>query len=101
VKSYFCNYDFTPEFLPAIYYKGAGKEKKNWLVLFTIIGAENRQIRGAPCFQKPEDFFKLNFLTAEIENLCHLRDKINNEVNGHLDSVTAFSNTDCFKRLWR
>jgi hypothetical protein len=101
VKSYFCNYDFTPEFLPPIYYKGAGKGKKNWLVLFTIIGAENKKIRGAPCFQKAEEFFKLNFLTVENENLCHWRYKTSNEVNGHLDSVAAFSNADCFKRLWK
>ena len=33
LKSYFCNYGFTPEFLPVIYYKGAGTDKNKWLLL--------------------------------------------------------------------
>ncbi len=101
VRSYFCNYDFTPEFLPAIYYEGAGKNKKNWLVLFTIIGAENKKVRGAPCFQKPEDFFKQNFLSVDNQEIYHWSDKKNNEINGQLDSVNAFSNAECVKRLWK
>jgi hypothetical protein len=100
VKSYFCNYNFTPEFLPVIYYRGAGKDKDNWLLLFTIVGAENRGIAVAPCFQKTERFLKHKFLTVNTNGFYFWEDGVKEE-KGFLNSVDAFCNSECYKKLWK
>ncbi|HUU89486.1 MAG TPA: hypothetical protein VMX17_17265 [Candidatus Glassbacteria bacterium] len=100
VKTYFCNYDFTPEFLPVIYYKGAGRKMKHMLLLFTIIGAENKQVSGAPCFQKTKDYLKYKFITIENGTFCHWENGINGEIDSSLNSIKAFCDTDCFKNVW-
>ena len=100
VKTYFCNYDFTPEFLPVIYYKGAGGKWKNMLLLFTIIGAENKQAPGAPCFQKTEDFLKYKFITVKNGAICHWGYGVNGEINSSLDTTDVFCSTECFKNVW-
>jgi len=100
IKKYFSNYDFTPEFLPVIYYKGAGLDKKNWLLLFTIIGAENKGISGAPCFQGTENFLNQKILTVHNKSLILLNQQSITEVNCFFDSVKAFCNSECYKKLW-
>ncbi len=100
VQKYFCNYDFTPEFLPVIYYKGAGLERENWLVLFTIIGAENNGISEAPCFQHTGNFLNQKFLTMYNKSLISLNQKGIIEINCIQNSVEAFKNSECYKQLW-
>ena len=100
VKRYFCNYDFTPEFLPVIYYKGAGLDRKNWLVLFTIIGAENKGISEAPCFQRTGNFLNQKFLTVYNKSLISLNQEGIVEINCFQNSVEAFKNSECYKQLW-
>lgn len=100
VQKYFCNYDFTPEFLPVIYYKGAGLERENWLVLFTIIGAENKGISEAPCFQHTGNFLNQKFLTMYNKSLISLNQKGIIEINCIQNSVEAFKNSECYKQLW-
>lgn len=100
VKTYFRNYDFTPEFLPVIYYRGAGLDRENWLLHFTIIGAENKAISGAPCFQQTEDFLDQQFLTVPDKSLISLDQGGVGEVKCSQDSVEAFCNSKCYKQLW-
>lgn len=100
IKGYFCHSDFTPEFLPAIYYKGAGRYRQNWLLLFTIVGALNKQIREAPCFQQPRAFLNQKFLTVDNRSLVPLSQGSVVEVDCPRDSVIAFCNSHCYKRLW-
>jgi hypothetical protein len=100
VQKYFCNYDFTPEFLPVIYYKGAGLDRENWLVLFTIIGAENKGISEAPCFQRTGNFLNQKFLTVYNKSLISLNQEGIVEINCIQNSVEAFKNSECYKQLW-
>jgi len=100
VKRYFCNYDFTPEFLPVIYYKGAGLVIENWLLLFTIIGAENKGISEAPCFQRTDDFLSQKFLTVRGKSLISLNQRGIDEINCYQDSIKAFCNSKCYEQLW-
>ena len=100
VKRYFCNYDFTPEFLPVIYYKGAGLVRENWLLLFTIIGAENKGISEAPCFQRTDDFLSQKFLTVRGKSLISLNQRGIAEINCFQNLVEAFKNSECYKQLW-
>ena len=100
VKRYFCNYDFTPEFLPVIYYKGAGSVIENWLLLFTIIGADNKGISEAPCFQRTNDFLSQKFLTVRGKSLISLNQEGIVEINCLQNSVEAFKNSECYKQLW-
>jgi len=98
LKSFFCNYGFTPEFLPVIYYKGAGKE--NWLLLFTIIGAENENVARAQYFQNTENLLKQKFLTIKSNSLDHWHQINIDEIECLKDSVEAFCNSECYKNLW-
>ena len=100
VKKYFCNYDFTPEFLPVINYKGAGLDRKNWLVLFTIVGEKNKGISGAPCFQRPGSFLNQKFLTVRNNNLAALNEGGITEIESSKDSVKAFCESESYKKLW-
>lgn len=100
IKRYFCHSDFTPEFLPAIYYQGAGLDRQNWLLLFTIIGSFNKQIREAPCFQQPRTFLNQKFLTVSNNSLMPLSQGGVSEVNCVRDSVKAFCNSHCYTLLW-
>jgi hypothetical protein len=101
VKKYFCNYDFTPEFLPVINYEGAGLDRRNWLLLFTIVGAENKGISGAPCFQNSGTFLNQKFLTVRNRTVTISLDQVGiTEVNGFQNSVEAFKDSECYKKLW-
>lgn len=100
IKDYFCNCQFTPEFLPVIYYRGAGKERSNWLLLFTVIGAENRGISRAPYFQNIENLLNHKFLTVKNRNLKYWHQRNFDELDCQRDSVGALRDTDCFRNLW-
>jgi len=98
IKNFFTNCDFTPEFLPVIYYKGSGK---NLLMLFTIIGALNKQISSiAPCLQNTQDFLIQKFLTIEDNRLTTMEIQNIKEIGCLQNSVEGFKNLKCYKRLW-
>ncbi len=97
VKGYFCNYDFTPEFLPVINYRGVGRK---WLSLFTIIGAENREVSAAPCFQDTRDFLRQKLLTVQNDSIAVHEEAGCEESNCENDSVSAFKASQCYARLW-
>lgn len=100
IKKYFCHCDFTPEFLPVIYYKGAGLDKRNWLLLFTIVGAVNKGISGAPCFQQTNNFVNQKFLTVSNKGLILLRQDNIIEMDCFQSSIKSFENSECYKQLW-
>jgi len=101
IKNFFCHCDFTPEFLPVIYYRGAGRKKENWLMHFTVIGALNKQISGnAPYLQNSQDFFLQRFLTIKNNKLSPMSIRGIQETNCLQNSVKAFENSECYKQLW-
>lgn len=101
IRSFFCHCDFTPEFLPVIYYKGVGKDKENWLMHFTIIGSSNKQISGiAPCLQNPQNFLTQRFLSVRDKKIMSMYIKGIQEGECIQDLVKAFENSECFKQLW-
>lgn len=101
IRSFSCHCDFTPEFLPVIYYKGVGKDKENWLMLFTIIGALNKTIAAnAPCLQNSQCFLNSTFLIPDSEKLLPMCIRGIKETDCTHDSVDAFKNTECYKQLW-
>lgn len=102
IKNFFCHCDFTPEFLPVIFYKGAGKEKENWLMHFTIVGALNKQINAnAPCFQKADSFLYQKFLSADNKKIDLSFTNGIKETDCLLDPVGVFQNSESYKHLWQ
>jgi len=101
IKNFFCRCDFTPEFSPVIYYKGAGKNNENWLMLFTVIGALNKQISSiAPCLQNSQGFLNQKFLTIKKNKLSLMAIPGRSEADGPQESVASFQNSECYKQLW-
>ena len=101
IRNFFCHCDFTPEFLPVLYYRGIGKEKENWLMHFTFIGSFNKQLSGlAPCFQNPQDFLDQKFLVIKNNKLGQIDINGVKEVDCPQDLVKAFENSQCYKQLW-
>ncbi len=101
VKNFFCNCDFTPEFLPVIYYRGVGKDTENWLMHFTIIGSLNKQISGiAPSLQNSQNFLNQKLLTIKDNKLTMMEFAEVKEINCLSDLVKAFENSECYKQLW-
>jgi len=102
IREFFCNCEFTPEFLPAIFYQGYGSAHENWLIHQTIIGALNKQKSArAPHFQDTNIFLNRCFLTPRDGKLDNLKLGIINENECRVDSVQSFSESECFQRLWR
>ncbi len=100
VKSFFCNSEFSPEFLPVIYYKGSGY--RNWLVHFTIVGVYNRNPSSiAPCLQSPNNFLKQKFLQVKNNHICSMHNRNISENDVCNDSVSVFRNTQLFQELWQ
>ena len=101
IKNFFCHCDFTPEFLPVIYYKGVGRDKENWLMHFTVIGVLNKQISGiAPCLQNSQDFLNQTFLTIRSNKFDPMKLPGIAEMACLQNSVVAFENSECHKQLW-
>jgi hypothetical protein len=101
VRNFFCNCEFTPEFLPTIYYRGVGRDTENWLMHFTIIGVLNKQISGiAPCFQDPNSFLCQKFLSVRNNKLDFFPIRGMQESDCLQNSVKAFENSECYKQLW-
>lgn len=99
IKNFFCHCDFTPEFLPVVYYRGVGVN--NWLLHFTVIGALNKQISSvAPYLQHCEDFLNQAFLTTRNNTLVPMHIRNITESNCSQDSVKAFEDSKCYKQLW-
>lgn len=96
--SYFCYCDFTPEILPTLYYKGYGRN--NWLLHFTVVGALNKGISGAPCYQQTEEFLNQKLLTVKGKDIVPLADGNISESDCPSNSVDAFFNSECYKKLW-
>jgi hypothetical protein len=102
LKSLFCASEFSPEFLPAIYYKGASSQgQENWLVHFTIIGTHNRNPSTiAPCLQEPMTFIGQKFLDIKGNTFCSRNTDGFNENNAHNNSIDAFKNSAVYKQIW-
>ncbi len=100
VTNYFCTFEFTPELLPTIYYKGAGK---NWLVHFTIVGTLDRNPSGrAACLQSPQSVLNQKFLWISRDNTVCLRTtKGMSESSAHKNAIDAFKATEVFQRCWQ
>jgi hypothetical protein len=103
VKNFFCAMEFSPEFLPAIYYQGARSHgRENWLVHFTIIGVHNRNPSAiATCLQPTAAFLDQKFLNINNNRFCSRNTPgiIENNANGNSDN--AFSNSQVFTELWQ
>jgi len=100
LRNFFCDCGFTPEFLPVINYIGAGSKRKNWLLLFTIIGAENRGVSRAQYFQDTEDLLNQKFLTIKKKKIDHRHQQGIDENECFKNSIEAFCNSECYKNLW-
>jgi hypothetical protein len=99
IKNFFCHCEFTPEFLPIIYYQGVGDN--NWLMLFSFIGSFNKQISGiAPCFQSPKDFLYQKFLTIKGKNITLMPINGVKEVDCPSSLIEAFQISKSYKQLW-
>ena len=98
LKDQFCANGFTPEFLPPVFYKGAGR---NELVLFTIIGQYNRTPASiAPCYQATDTFLNQTFLhinSARFNSRFTTGITENAAINS---SVEAFKGSQLFRQLW-
>lgn len=99
-KNLFCISDFSPEFLPVIYYEGTGE---NWLTHFTIVGAYNKNPSSmATIFQNSAAFLNQKFLYIDQHNkLYSLNSPGISENNAYNNSVRAFKNSQIFQRLWQ
>lgn len=100
LKNYFCDCGFTPEFLPVINYIGAGRGRKNWLLLFTVIGAVNKGVARAQYFQSTDDLLNQKFITIKEKKIDYWHQKGIDEKVCFSDSVEAFCNSECYKNLW-
>lgn len=101
IKNFFCHCDFTPEFLPVIYYKGIGKDRENWLMHFTIMGILNKQINAnAPYLQNTNNFLNQKFLSVKNNSIDFLSIKGSVETNCLQNSIKAFEDSECYKQLW-
>ncbi|MEK0337654.1 MAG: hypothetical protein QQN41_09510 [Nitrosopumilus sp.] len=99
-KNFFCTSDFSPEFLPVIFYEGTGE---NWLTHFTIVGAYNKNPSSiATIFQNSAAFLNQKFLYIDQHNkLYSLNSPGISENNAYNNSVRAFKNSQIFQRLWQ
>jgi hypothetical protein len=99
-KNFFCTSDFSPEFLPVIYYEGTGE---NWLTHFTIVGAYNKNPSSmATIFQNSDAFLNQKFLYINQHNrLCSLNSPGISENNAYNNAVRAFENSQFFQELWQ
>ncbi len=100
-KNFFCTSDFSPEFLPVIYYKGAGN---HWLTHFTIVGAYNKNPSSiATTYQNSNAFLNQKFLCINQTNnrLCSMNSPGISETNAYNNAISAFQNSQLFQRLWQ
>ncbi len=99
-KHFFCTSDFSPEFLPVIYYEGAGA---NLLTHFTIVGAFNKNPSSiATVFQNSGEFLNQKFLCINQNNrLCSMNSPGISENNASGNSIRAFENSQLFQELWQ
>lgn len=99
-KYFFCTSDFSPEFLPVIYYEGTGA---NWLTHFTIVGAFNKNPSSiATIFQNSGDFLNQKFLCINQNNrLCSMNSPGISENNPYGNPIGAFENSQLFQELWQ
>lgn len=100
LKSFFSDCEFTPEFLPIIFYKGS---EGQWLLLFTIIGTHSQGcVSRAEVFQNPDGFLSQQFLTVQGENIIQMPNPRKfPEDYCHPDPVKHFEHSELFRRLWR
>lgn len=101
IRNFFCHCDFSPEFLPIIYYQGIGGDKDNWLMHFTFVGSFNKQTSGlAPCFQNTQDFLNQKFMTIKSNKLIPMNINGIEEIECQQDLVKAFEKSECYRQLW-
>lgn len=103
LTSFFRTAQFSPEFLPPIYYQGAtSRGRPNWLVHFTVVGAYNRNPSSiAPCLQSTTTFLNEKFLEIRNNRFCSMTTPGVSENNARNSSVAAFQNSSIFGQLWR
>lgn len=99
IKDFFCTSDFSPEFLPTIYYEGTGE---NWLTHFTIIGTYNKNVSSvSTVFQDTRTFLNQKFLCINQNKLCSMNSQGISESNAYTNSVRAFEESQLFQELWQ
>lgn len=104
VREFFRTAQFSVEFLPTIYYHGLdSRDRENWLVHFTMIGAHNRNPSGiAPCFQESAGFLNQMFLQiGSDERFQSMSTDGFTENPATRNSVDAFKNSQVFEKLWQ
>lgn len=99
-KNFFCTSDFSPEFLPVIYYEGTGE---NWLTHFTIVGTFNKNPSSiSPIYQNSADFLNQKFLCInQNKRICSMNSPGILENDACNNSIGAFENSQLFQELWQ
>lgn len=98
LKHHFCDCNFSPDFLPPIYYKGIGKE--NWLVCFTIIGTYFSGASPAGIATPSQDLsaiLKNKFLFANEQDITCLENKEITENSIESDPIKLFRGVYSYK----
>lgn len=94
IKSYFCHYNFIPEFLPVVLYKGNSQD----LLHFTIIGHKEDTMGKGNSLQDPEKFLNQRFITVNNDKLKEYKiDKLK-ETSIKLESIDALKKSKLFKK---
>jgi len=97
INSIFSHYGFISEFLPVINYTGNGGHR---LLHFTVIGAKLKtEASKAIAFQKIEDFISEKFIDITGNAFQNILSKID-EKDVNVNPLTAFMNSQTFKKLW-
>jgi len=98
VKTLLCANQFTPEFLPTIYYHGTGR---NWLLCFTIIGTYVQNPSSiAPFNQSIEDLVQEKFLQANKKTIEYFVQGKLPEADCNINPVDAVKKLKSYQEIW-
>lgn len=107
LKTHFCSRYFSPEFLPAIFYKGEGKytvdgvEHDNWMLTFTILGSFEQDASGSANFyQSMDNCLSSKFLLADESGIHLLTETGLAETDVDTSPGNQFSNSYTVNNLW-
>jgi hypothetical protein len=99
LKSHFSDCQFTPDFLPPIYYKGIGNNQL--MMCFTVLGTFCKNpSASAPFTQLIEEILANKLLSADENRICEIESKNIIEKSAGIDPVSLFQKTSTFQKIW-
>lgn len=98
IRKYFEAHNFSAKILPVIKYKGLGGTP---LLHFVVMGTKPEPTGGGiPGHQSFEDILDLKFVTIASNNFINQSSSIDEKDIGNLDSLSFFTNSRTYKKLW-